>query len=375
MIVFLTLVYVAILAVLVWLKFIKLNAFWMISPVLWMVFLNVVLFIPMQWGAPAGSVIVFRAAIEIVPGVTGNVIEVPVEPLKPLKKDAVLFRIDPEPFQREVNRLTAALVEAEQQVPQLEATFDAATATVAKQQAEVELAKKELERTKQLAEKNAISAEDLDISVRDLEVAKRTLDEAKAKEKQARLAFEEKTAEGENPAVAQLKEQLGEAEYDLEQSVVKAPSDGYVLNLALRPGARVASLPMRSSVTFVEDATTKVNVAIPQGRLRYVKPGQSAEIVFKYLPGKTIAAKVDSVVPITSNAQVVASGVLQDLTKVTSENLAYMVNLTITDEEVSVTDLPGGAVGVGAIYTDKATLTHIIRKVMLRMQGWLNYVI
>ena len=48
MIVFLTLCYVAILAVLVKVKVIKLNTFWKISPALWMVLLLVVLFIPMQ---------------------------------------------------------------------------------------------------------------------------------------------------------------------------------------------------------------------------------------------------------------------------------------------------------------------------------------
>lgn len=37
--------------------------------------------------------------------------------------------------------------------------------------------------------------------------------------------------------------------------------------------------------------------------------------------------------------------------------------------------LPGGAFGTGAIYTDSVKITHIIRKVMIRMTAWLNYIV
>ncbi len=38
-------------------------------------------------------------------------------------------------------------------------------------------------------------------------------------------------------------------------------------------------------------------------------------------------------------------------------------------------DLPGGAVGTAAIYTDQAKFTHVIRRVMMRMQAWINYLL
>ena len=54
MIAFLTLCYVALLAILVWLKVLP-NTLWTwLSTIVWMVLLFVLLFIPMQWGAPAG---------------------------------------------------------------------------------------------------------------------------------------------------------------------------------------------------------------------------------------------------------------------------------------------------------------------------------
>jgi multidrug resistance efflux pump len=41
-------------------------------------------------------------------------------------------------------------------------------------------------------------------------------------------------------SVDQLTAQLAGAQYNLDQTTVRAPSDGYVTNLALRKGARVA---------------------------------------------------------------------------------------------------------------------------------------
>ncbi len=132
MIVFLTLCYVGILAILVKLKVIKLTLWWKISPAVWFVLLLVVLFIPMLWGAPAGTVTAFQYVVEIVPNVSGEVIEVPAKPLTPMKKGDVLFKIDPRPFQYRIDRLKAGLTEAEQAIPQLKTSLDSAKAAVSR---------------------------------------------------------------------------------------------------------------------------------------------------------------------------------------------------------------------------------------------------
>src|SRR5210317_454024 len=105
MIVFLTLIYCVFLALLVKLGIVRFNLFCKISPLLWMLLLFVVLFIPMQWGAPSGSINMFRKVVEIVPNVSGEVIDVPIEGTQLLQKGDVLFRVDPAPFQAEVDRL------------------------------------------------------------------------------------------------------------------------------------------------------------------------------------------------------------------------------------------------------------------------------
>ena len=84
MIVFLTLLYVGVLFLAVKIGLIKLNSFWKISPVLWMVLLFFVLFVPMQWGAPAGAVNNYQSVIEIIPNVSGEVDSVEVKPMSVL---------------------------------------------------------------------------------------------------------------------------------------------------------------------------------------------------------------------------------------------------------------------------------------------------
>src|SRR5215813_3886642 len=64
--------------------------------------------------APSSSdVRVIRYVVQIVPQVRGQVIEVPVEGNQPVKKGEVLFKIDPTPFQLQVDTLGAQLATAE----------------------------------------------------------------------------------------------------------------------------------------------------------------------------------------------------------------------------------------------------------------------
>lgn len=373
MIVFLTLLYVGLLFLLKAMGVIRLNLAWKLSPIAWFLLLNVFLFIPMQWGAPSGPAGVFRSAIEIVPAVTGQVVEVPVVPLTELKQGDVLFQIDPEPFQDEVNRLSAALADAEQQPKLLQASVEIAVAALERTKAQRDLASANFERSRNLIESGAITEEEYEEDQRTAAVADRAVVEAEARLTQAKLELASETAEGENTAIAQAREELKAATYDLEHATVRAPTDGVVQQLALRPGARVASLPMRSAMVFIDTSQTRIAVAINQNQLRYVAAGQSAELVLKYLPGKTLAAEVVGIAPITSGGQVKSSGVVEDLTDKETYAEPYQVVLELTGDSFDANDLPGGAVGVATIYTEHVRFTHVIRKVMMRMQAWLNY--
>ena len=73
---------------------------------------------------------IYFATTPIMPNVKGRVIDVPVRANAMLKQGDILFRIDPNPYQFEVDKRRAALSEAEQNVAQLKAGFKCAQATV-----------------------------------------------------------------------------------------------------------------------------------------------------------------------------------------------------------------------------------------------------
>src|SRR5215510_13823189 len=180
MIVVLLNIYIAILALFVWLKFIPLNLFWKISPVIVLLVLLIGLFIPMQWGAPSGPGVIVRNSVQIIPSVAGEVVDVPVEANTPVKQGDVLFRIDPTTYEASVRALEAQLKLQEQrlaEMTQLQTRGTGRTFDVEQRQAEVD----------------------------------------------------------------QLRAQVDGAQWNLDKTIVRAPADGYVTNLALRKGARVTA--------------------------------------------------------------------------------------------------------------------------------------
>src|SRR4029453_5977394 len=100
-------VYLVILFFLVKFKIVPFTLFWEVSPLIVLLLLMFGLFIPMGWGAPQGPALVVRNSVAVVPNVAGEVTDVPVEPNKPLRAGDVLFKIDPIPYQAQVDTIGA----------------------------------------------------------------------------------------------------------------------------------------------------------------------------------------------------------------------------------------------------------------------------
>lgn len=458
MIVFLTLLYVGALALAVKVGLIKLNLFWKTSPLLWMVLLFVLLFLPMQWGAPSGVTNVYRYVVEVVPNVSGEVVDVPVQPLTPLEAGDVLFKIDPVPFQAKVDQLEAKLASTIQHVEQLKAAADASDANVAKTQDDIEIKKQQLkaataqvivsqsareqadsdlakstslvadsqvqvdaaEREKKRQEKllasGAGSKSEMDAAevgytrllsqlhtaqadlrsaeqavtgsiasldaekanARATELELRQLSDAElprvmAVAREAHLAAES-MIDGEHTSVAEMRAQLKSAEFDLEQTTVRAPTNGQVAFLTLRPGQRVANLPMRSWMAFI-DEETEVVMTVQQYALRNVSPGQPAEVTFKLRPGEVFPATVSRIAYISSSGQLQPSGLISSSNSIDPDAEPFGVVIRIDKDVLDQNVIAGGAKGSAAIYTESMKPTHVIRKVMIRMDAWLNYLL
>ena len=161
------------------------------------------------------------------------------------------------------------------------------------------------------------------------------------------------------------------AKWNLDKTVVRAPADGYVTNLALRKGARVASLPLSPVMAFVDTSETIVGVEIQQIDARYISPGQAVEVAFKFMPGRVLTGKVQAVLQAIATGQVQASGLAVTPKQIASAPFVVRVSL---DDAAAARRLPAGSTGEAAIYTDRVKASHVIRKVLLRQIAILNYV-
>jgi multidrug resistance efflux pump len=288
----------------------------------------------------------------------------------------VLFQIDRRPFQAEVDQLEAALAAAEQNVPQLKTAYEAAAATLEQSVAQRDLATLNYDRALSIQKDNvgAISQLQVDQSRQSLAAAEAAVKVGQANKEQSRLAWKQEI-DGENTQVAELKAQLTAAQLNLDWTTVRAPADGTVVSLFLRPGQRVANFPVRSWLAFLERGGTRTAIAVPQYVLRHVRPDQPVEVILKRRPGKTFSATVESIAPLNSQGQVQATGIVPEIGAASAIAQRFVVIVNFDDENIEPNLLSGGTSGTAAIYTDNAGLTHVIRRVMIRMQTWMNYIL
>lgn len=306
----------------------------------------------------------------LIPSVRGKVIEVPVIPNKLLKEGELLFRVDPTPYQTEVTRLEASLEQAKQAVLGLDAAYKAAEASRIKAEAERDRTQLEYERYRNGFEKGAFTRADVDNRRQYYLGAQASVEAAEAEARRAKLALEAEY-QGQNTQVAEIAAMLEKARFNLEETSMRAPSDGYVTQLTLRPGMMVVPMPLRPVMTFVHQEERFFVGAFRQNSLLRLKPGFKAELIFRALPGKVFQAEVVEVLPAIGESQVQAQGQLYGSSQIRL-NGRPLVKLKPLDD-LSQYHLPLGTNVEIAIYSDSFEHVSIMRKVLIRMKSWQNY--
>jgi len=338
--------------------------------------------------APSSTdVRVFKYTVPIVSQLRGRVIEVPVEEgNRPVKKGDVLFKIDPEPYRLTVNQLEAQLASAiasqkeqEESLKGARGAVDQSAARMREIAARLELARSRVTQNRELVATGAGSKFDLEQAETNLKDLEGQLDAARASQVQAR-AGEQQTVQklgakvnGEFAQVAQIRAQLENARWELDQTVTRSPCDCYVVNLQLRAGGFVAGVPFNAVMTLVE-AEGQVVALFNQNELHQVAPGNEAEFTLYTDPGRIVKAKVDSVIWAQGQGQLPPSGTLPMIGVLTQPPGRFAVKFDIADKDKEVF-MAAGAAGSAAIYTERLAAIHIIRKVVLRVGSYINYLI
>lgn len=306
----------------------------------------------------------------IVPNVRGQVVEVPVQPNQPLKQGDVLFKIDQTRFKARVMEAQAALQDAQQSVLAREASYATAKANTLKALAERDRTKKEFERYQKGAKKGAFTASDVDNKRQIYLAAEASLEAAEAEEDRQLLGMTSQI-NGVDTTVAKAQAALEQAQFDLDSTIVRAPTDGYVTQVTLRPGMMAVPMPLRPVMTFVNEDRTRYVGAFRQNSLLRLKPGFEAEFIFRALPGKTFQGKVVEVLPAIAEGQIQAQGMLVGDKMFNNQGRALVV-LEMTDD-ISEHMLPNGTNVEIAVYSDSFHHVSIMRKVLIRMKSWQNY--
>jgi len=251
-----------------------------------------------------------KKSIPIIARVSGRIVDVPVKPNVELKKGDVLFKIDPRPYQYQVDQLKAGL----------------------------NLAETRLRQSRELLEGQAGSL------------------------------YEAEQFEAE---VDQLKAKLEKAELDLSETTLYAPADGYVTQLFLEPGAVTLANPFSSVMNFVYQDDIMLTAPFRQNSLRHVKKGDVIDIAFDTHPGKVFNGSLVDIAAATGEAVLTPSGNLRFSTDIPPKGPLW-VRIHVEDD-VSGLMLPAGTGAAAAIYTDKGQPLSIIRKIIIRFYTWLNY--
>jgi multidrug resistance efflux pump len=182
---------------------------------------------------------------------------------------------------------------------------------------------------------------------------------------EANLRLAEATAEA-------TRAQVENAKWDLLQTTVVAPGNGTMVNVMLRPGYFVAGMPFNEVMTYV-DRDNQIFALFGQNELHQVKPGDHAEITLDTYPGRIIKAHVDSVIWAQAQGQLEATGDLPR-TVLTAPPGRFPVKLVVGEHDRALF-MAAGARGSAAIYTEHLALVHILRKVLLRVSSYLDYII
>lgn len=261
------------------------------------------------------SVGAYYVTIPIVPKVTGTVLSNHVVANQLIQKGDVLFDIDPEPFQYQLDSLQAQLKSATEDVKRL----------------------------------SLLGQSDF--------TSQKRIDEAIWKHDD-------------------LVAQVSLAKYNLDNTVVRAPENGYVTQNFVKTGTRVTTLPVASSMTFIPQQDNSYVAFFTQSVIHNLTEGASVDIAVDAVPGKVFNARVEKILPYIGGGQVIASATLlksDSPQAMIRDKIA--VKITIEDKRFNAYKeiIPNGNSANVAIYSDKWQAFAIVRKIIIRINSWTNF--
>ncbi|WP_256384783.1 HlyD family secretion protein [Photobacterium toruni] len=368
----------------------------------WLVFVwfGLITYAPMDL---SGGSLVQSPHVQLRPpstSINGRVKGIYVAPNSKVTQGQLVYALEPEPYVIALNKAQASLEAAK--VARDMAKQDIAMAQTAKTAAvkDIDIITKQLSvatadyrlKNTMLARyvkqnkvvKHTITASMLDEQRTAVDVAKSQqimldsqIEKAHIAVKKAQLEIEKAqlTFNSRDVDVITAKENVAKAQWDLDNTKVYAPADGFVTNFIMREGQYVGSIPRIQMYTDEKYVLMRVN----HQAIRNVKSGQMAEFASAVYPGKVFAAEVEGIVEATGESQGNLIGRETNVRQTTGANIAnkhHFVRLKLYETEGY--DIPVGSVGLAWISAEKPIsflgFLDVIRGIIIRMKAQVFYI-
>ena len=265
----------------------------------------------LQHYTPSSQIGVVQASTQqIYPLVSGRVVAVHVRKTQAVAEGDLLFEIDPEPYQYQVDKLTAI----------------------------TKLAQIKLEDTRTLVSKKAAS--------------RREIDKYQAELDQARA-------------------QLADARYQLRHTQSRAPADGIIMGATLEEGQYVS--PAYGMLNFINRDEHWILTGVKQNGLVRIAAGQPVNVVFSSSPGQVYSSTVAQVPTDIVGGQVSAEDIDNPFAALSGGSGLYPVRVNFPVDADPTLKRAGAAASV-TFFTDEGNPINTLANILQWISTWMTYI-
>jgi len=240
----------------------------------------------------------YADTINVVPEVSGKIINLPIHDNQAVKQGELLFQIDPRPYEDALNRARANLESLDKQIELTQRTVNAqeynasaVRAAVERARAAANQATDTLHRMEPLLPQGYVSAEEVDQAKTAQRATQAELNTALLQAQQAAAAVSGVDALVAQRAVVQA--EISIAELNLEFTTVRAPFDGRVVSLKTSVGQFASAL--KPVFTLIDTRHWYVIANFRETQLKNIHPGTPCAVYLMSNSHEQFQGTVDSI--------------------------------------------------------------------------------
>ncbi|GEA61133.1 HlyD family secretion protein [Vibrio comitans] len=350
----------------------------------------------------SGGSVVQSPHIQLRPGstqVTGEITKLYIKPNQAIEKGQLVYELDPARYEIAVAQTKAQFEVAKASHEAALQDVKIATTNYKSSKEDVEIienqitAKQQNLKLKQRTLKrfldqnakvnNSVTELNLDQKKTEIKILLSEVEILKSQHDKAKITSEKNKSQiGKSKLVvaskladlSNKKQALKQAQWNLEQTKIYAPANGYVTNFMAREGQFVGAVPRLSMYSEEKFVLMRIN----HQAFRNVKVGQQAEFASAIYPGMVFSATVEGIVEATGESQGSLLAKETNVRATTGKNVMnkhHFVRLKIHEPEGY--DIPVGAVGLAWVNAEKPipflNFLNVIRGIIIRMKSQIYY--